>query len=270
MVNRVDTESGLLSFLTNFAAYPFMRKKQFHFPSSISNILELATKIAAKQGLSIFVVGGFVRDFLLGIKNWDIDLVVEGGDFNKGIKFAQTLTDRLKGKIEIHRGFGTAVISYNFKGKEMRMDVANARKEKYKKPAALPDVNPASIIKDLGRRDFSINAMAICLDKPRSKALLIDSFKGKEDLKKKRIRVLHDLSFVDDPTRILRAVRFAVRYNFHIERKTKKLIQEAIEKGMLKELKPQRIEKEIKLILQEKKPMQVFSELVSIGGFQND
>ena len=238
-----------------------MRKEQFHFPSSISNILELAAKIAAKQGLSIFVVGGFVRDFLLGIKNWDIDLVVESKDFKKGIEFAMTLANALNGEIEIHRGFGTAVIFYNFKGKQMRMDVANARKERYKKPAALPDVNPASIIKDLERRDFSINAMAICLHKPRTKTLLIDPFKGKEDLRKKRIRVLHDLSFIDDPTRILRAMRFAVRYNFRIERKTKKLIKEAIEKGMLKELKPQRIEKEIKLILQEKKPMQVFSRL---------
>ncbi|MCD6094217.1 MAG: CCA tRNA nucleotidyltransferase [Candidatus Omnitrophica bacterium] len=242
-----------------------MRKNQFHFPPSISNILELAIRIAVKQNLPIFVVGGFVRDFLLGVKNWDIDLVAESRDFKEGIAFAMALAKALNGEIETHRGFGTAVISYNFKGREMRMDVASTRKERYKKPAALPDVNPASITEDLERRDFSINAMAISLNESNPGLQLIDPFKGKEDLRRKRIRVLHNLSFIDDPTRILRAVRFAVRYNFCIERKTKRLIKEAIEKGMLKELKPQRLEKEIRLILKEKKPMQVFSKLFALG-----
>ncbi len=229
------------------------------FSPKISGILKLGTEIAEQRNLPLFIVGGFVRDLLLKIRNLDIDLVVETKEFKQGIEFAKHLAKILNGEITIHRGFGTAVITYNFNGKQMKMDIANARQERYNKAAALPDVCPTDILKDLGRRDFSINAMAICLN--RSKGRLLDPFKGREDLKKKRIRILHSLSFIDDPTRILRAMRFATRYNFHLEKKTKELIKEAIKKGMLKKLKPQRIEKEIKLILKEKTPIKIFSKL---------
>ena len=243
-------------------------RKLKQFPSRISQVLELAAQIAEEQSLSIFVVGGFVRDFFLKVKNWDIDLAVESGDFEKGFKFARNLAKRLKGKITIHRGFGTTVIFCDFKGKKMRIDVANARKERYKKPGVLPDVCSAGIKEDLARRDFSINAMAVCLNK-RKEGELVDPFGGRQDLERKKIRILHNLSFIDDPTRILRAVRFSHRYNFNIEEKTEKLIKQAIKKGMLKKLNEKRIKKEIELILQEKKPMSVFSQLISTGGFND-
>jgi len=232
-------------------------------PSLIARVLEVCIQIGEEENLSIFAVGGFVRDFLLGIRNWDIDLVVESGDFKRGYRFAQRLAERLKGRAKFHLGFGTAVILFKYRNREMRMDVASARKERYKKPGVLPQVSPATLEEDLRRRDFSINAMAIALSK-QERGRLIDPFSGKKDLRAKRIRVLHNLSFVEDPTRILRAVRFAVRYDFHIERKTKRLLREAVREGRLAGLKSKRIQKEIELILKEKAPMKVFSALLHL------
>ncbi|MEK6732056.1 MAG: hypothetical protein AABY55_00355 [Candidatus Omnitrophota bacterium] len=220
-------------------------------------IIELVGKTADKLKIKAYIVGGPVRDKLLGIANYDLDFVVEGS----GIKFAETLNKKLKGKLTTYRAFGTATIEL-IKGK--RIDIVTARKETYKYPAAYPAVKPGAIEDDLFRRDFTINAMAISVNK-KNFGNLVDFYGGQKDLNKGVIRVLHDKSFMDDPTRIFRAVRFSVRFGFKIEPYTKKLIKEAISDGLLGEVNAGRIRKEIELFLKEndsKKCLDVFSKLM--------
>ena len=220
------------------------------------NIIEIVGKIADESGVEAYIVGGPVRDKLLGIKNFDLDFVVETG----GIKFAEILNKTLNGKLTIYKAFGTATI--DLKGK--RIDIVTARKETYKRPAAYPTVKPGKIKDDLFRRDFTINAMAIAINK-KGFGKLIDFYNGQKDLKKGLIRVLHDKSFMDDPTRIFRAVRFSVRFGFKIEPHTKKLMKEAVLDGLLGDVNAGRIRKEIEIFLKEKNPqkcMDVFSKLM--------
>jgi len=219
------------------------------------DIIKTVGKIADELKVPAYIVGGPVRDKLLGIPNYDMDFAIEGD----GIKFAEALNKKLKGKLTVYRAFGTATIE--FKGK--RADIVTARKETYKYPAAYPAVKPGSIKDDLFRRDFTINAMAIGLNKKNS-GRLVDFYGGQKDLKKGIIRVLHDKSFMDDPTRIFRAIRFSVRFGFKIEPHTKKLIKKAILGGFLGEVNAGRIRKEIELFLKEKNPkkcLDVFSNL---------
>ncbi|MBU1887772.1 MAG: hypothetical protein KKB46_01055, partial [Candidatus Omnitrophica bacterium] len=169
------------------------------------------------------------------------------------------LNKRLKGDLKTHKAFGTATVSYE----DMRVDIATARRETYKKPAAYPDVEPAAIKEDLFRRDFTINAMAVSVNK-KNFGELVDFYGGHKDLRKKLIRVMHDKSFTDDPTRIFRAVRFSARFGFKIDPRTRKLIKEAILKGLLGEVNRGRVRKEAGLLLKEKKPLkclQIFSNL---------
>jgi tRNA nucleotidyltransferase (CCA-adding enzyme) len=220
------------------------------------NIIEIVGKIADRLKVQAYIVGGSVRDKMLGLSNYDLDFVVEGD----GIKFAKVLTRTLKGKLTIYRAFGTATIE--LRGKNI--DIATARKESYKYPAAYPTVKPGTIKDDLFRRDFTINAMALAINK-RKIGKLVDFYGGQKDLKKGVIRVLHDKSFVDDPTRIFRAVRFSVRFGFTIEPHTKRLIKEAILDGLLGEVNTGRIRKEIELFLKEKNPKKclvVFGNLI--------
>jgi len=219
------------------------------------NIIGIVGKIADKLKLPAYIVGGPVRDKLLGIANYDLDFVVEGD----GIRFAQELNKTLKGKLTIYRAFGTATIAL----KEKKIDIVTARKETYKHPAAYPTVKPGAIKDDLFRRDFTINAMAISVNK-KNFGELVDFYGGQKDLKKGVIRILHNKSFMDDPTRIFRAVRFSVRFGFKIEPHTKKLIKEAALDGLLGEVNAGRIRKEIELFLKEKNPkkcLETFSKL---------
>lgn len=220
------------------------------------NIIKIVGKIADELKIKAYIVGGPVRDKLLGIANYDLDFVVEGD----GIKFAEAVNKKLKGKLTTYRAFGTATIE--LKGK--RIDIVTARKETYKYSAAYPAVRPGAIKDDLFRRDFTINAMAISVNK-KNFGKLVDFYKGQKDLKKGVIRVLHDKSFMDDPTRIFRAVRFSVRFGFKIEPHTKKLMKEAVLDGLLGEVNAGRIRKEIELFLKEKNPkkcLDVFSKLM--------
>ena len=205
----------------------------------LPKLLKEIGEIADRENIKIFVVGGLVRDLLLGVKDLDIDIVVEANAIN----FAKVLSD----KFVTHEGFKTATIE---KG-GFKIDLATARKEYYKKPAALPQITPATIREDLFRRDFTINAMAISLNKDNFKEL-VDFYNGQKDLKDKKIRVLHDKSFIDDPTRIFRAIRFQKRLEFEIEPHTQKLMADAINLGMIEKLKAQRIKKEMDLFLKEK------------------
>jgi tRNA nucleotidyltransferase (CCA-adding enzyme) len=178
--------------------------------------------------------------------NEDIDIVVEGD----GIAFAKTYSARFGARVHTHRTFGTAVIIFD---DGFKIDVATARMEYYRSPAALPDVEMSSIKLDLFRRDFTINTLAIQLN-PEKFGQLIDFFSAQKDIKDKVIRVLHNLSFVEDPTRAFRALRFEQRFDFTIGKLTANLIQNAVKMDFFKRLSGRRVFSEIRLILEEQNP----------------
>lgn len=216
------------------------------------SVLNKTINFFVKSNFHAYLVGGYVRDTTLGIKPIDIDTVVEGN----AIKAAKALNLKLKGKLCIYKEFGTASIIT----KAERIDLASARVEKYPSPAKLPHVYPSTIIEDLNRRDFTINAMAMSISK-EDFGEIFDPFNGLEDIKKGLIRVLHKNSFNDDPTRIFRALRYKNRFGFKFEKKTKILIKEAIDKKMIKQLTGQRILNEIRLIFTEKKYQETIKDL---------
>ncbi|UCH12585.1 MAG: CBS domain-containing protein [Candidatus Omnitrophota bacterium] len=229
-------------------------------PGHIYNILKFIGKRADNLHYKAFCVGGFIRDLLLGVENFDIDIVVE----KNAIRFGKILASKLKGSLVVHKKFGTATIVMPWTGKgkrgpekkkeKFKIDIATARTEQYPYPAALPTVKFASIKQDLYRRDFTINAMAVSVNR-NNFGDLIDFFGGQRDLKMKKIRILHNLSFLEDPTRIFRAVRFEQRYNFRIEPHTEELIKTAVTLDMFGRTQKQRIRDEIILILSEDKPI---------------
>ncbi|MDD5432177.1 MAG: CCA tRNA nucleotidyltransferase [Candidatus Omnitrophica bacterium] len=228
-------------------------------PQEIQGLIKLAGEVASSRNMPAYLVGGFVRDLILGVPNLDLDIVVEGD----GISFAQDFGCALRKKIIRHLRFGTATIMYS---DELKIDIATARKEYYPKPAHLPVIEGSSLKDDHFRRDFTINAMAIAIN-TASFGKLIDTFGGVEDLRNKKIRILHDLSFIDDPTRILRAVRFEQRYNFKIEPKTLKLLKQAVNAKMLEKVEPQRTRDELVLALKEERPLKEIKRLKEIAGF---
>jgi tRNA nucleotidyltransferase (CCA-adding enzyme) len=232
------------------------KRKQNHFnistkmkkvlPKKILSILHTIGTGADKDGCRAFVVGGFVRDILLGVENFDIDIVIEGD----AISFGRKLARSLKGSFVAYEKFGTSTVVM----KKFKIDFATARKESYEKPAALPTVQFSSLKDDLQRRDFTINAMAVSLNKA-SFGRLIDFFGGEKDLEHGIIKVLHDASFIDDPTRIFRAVRFEQRFGFRIDKYTRHLIKTAIREGMFLKTQVHRIRDELILILKEAEPV---------------
>lgn len=226
-------------------------------PSKLMSILRLAGEVADHHGASIYCVGGFVRDLFLQVPNFDVDFVVEGD----GEKVIRELAHRLGGKARIHERFQTAVISLP---DGTKLDVATARTEYYEFPAALPMVEKSSIREDLYRRDFTINTLAICLNPDRF-GNLIDFFGGRKDLDQGLIRILYNFSFVEDPTRILRAIRFEQRYGFTIEADTLRFAQDAIERKLLGKLSYKRILQELILILGEKDPWLSLDRMKEIG-----
>jgi len=195
-----------------------------------------------KSNYHAYLVGGYVRDLTLGKRPVDIDVVVEGD----AIHAAKRLHVTLQGKLCIHKEFGTASITT----KNERVDLASARVEKYASPAELPHVYPSTIIEDLNRRDFTINAIAMSISRENF-GEIFDPFGGLQDIKKGTIRVLHKGSFLDDPTRIFRALRYKNRFGFKIESQTEILIKEATSKKMIEKLSGQRILNELKLIFAE-------------------
>lgn len=225
------------------------------------SILELAGNLGRKLALPVYVVGGFVRDILLDRDNEDIDLVVEGN----GIELAKALAEALDGRVREHRKFMTSVVIYTGPdGEELRIDVATARLEYYEYPAALPTVELSSIKMDLFRRDFTINALAIRLDcSPYGQ--MVDFFGGQRDIKDGIIRVLHTLSFVEDPTRCLRAVRFEQRYGFHLDPAAEKLIKNVLSLNLLDKLSSSRIYHEYSHMCTEPNPPACFMRMEELG-----
>jgi tRNA nucleotidyltransferase (CCA-adding enzyme) len=210
------------------------------------------------MGMGVFLVGGFVRDVITKRKNYDLDMVVEGN----AISFGRVFSKKIGASLVVHKKFGTCTLvkpwpkwlgpSLNADGK-FKIDIATARKEVYERPAALPTVKFSSLRDDLYRRDFTINAMAVGVSSGNF-GLFIDFFGGIKDLEKGIIRVLHDNSFIDDPTRIFRAVRFEQRFGFKIESHTEYLITHAVKQEMFKRTENQRIRDELVLMLKEKNP----------------
>ncbi|HEY8347804.1 MAG TPA: CBS domain-containing protein [Symbiobacteriaceae bacterium] len=217
-------------------------------PGPVQELLRISGAVAERTGVAAYAVGGFVRDLLLGRPNLDIDIVVEGD----GIAYARALAAELGGRVKEVPRFGTAHILLDQAGPDMprRLDVATARREFYEHAAALPVVEHADLRQDLYRRDFSINAMAVRLGS-RGAGELIDFFGGLQDLRQGQIRILHTLSFVEDPTRILRAVRFAHRYGFRLEPETQRCATSAIAGGYLARVTAERLRQELVLILKE-------------------
>ena len=228
-------------------------------PNEIKDLIRLVSDIANKNNIPAYLVGGFVRDLILGVKNLDLDIVVEGD----GIKFAEVLSQKLNVGLIRHRRFGTATVILK---KHLKVDIATTRQEYYPQPAHLPEVTCGVLKDDLMRRDFTINAMAISINR-QDFGRFIDCFGGRQDLADKKIRVLHNLSFIDDPTRILRAIRFEQRYNFKIEPKTLKLLREANELKMLERVQPQRLRDELILILKEGYPLKPLNRIKELIKF---
>lgn len=216
-------------------------------PGEMQALLRSISRAAETGAYSVFLVGGVVRDLLLGFPNLDLDIVVEG----EGIEFARALAHAFKGRIRSHRKFGTAVVILP---NGRRIDVATARTEFYEYPAALPTVEISSVRQDLYRRDFTINAMAIALSGERFGELL-DFFGGLRDLQRRQVRILHNLSFVEDPTRIFRAVRFEQRYGFQLESQTEMLARRAVEMEIVGKLTNARVRDELIDIFSEPPPL---------------
>lgn len=225
-------------------------------PDGIQNLLLSVGRFSHNRGVPVYLVGGVVRDLLLEVPNLDIDLVVEGD----GLKFARELAKKLGAEVELHHPFLTATLILP---EGLRVDIATARTEEYVEAAALPKVQPAAIEDDLARRDFTINSLALRIGE-RGAGELLDPFDGSEDLKNGVIRVLHPKSFIDDPTRAFRAVRYQTRFGFSLERSTLKFLKNAVSSGMIERLSGERIRNELWLILAEEKAGKALQTLASL------
>ncbi len=226
-------------------------------PEGVMGLLHSAGQVAAGLGMKAYLVGGFVRDLLMRLDNLDIDLVVEGD----GIAFAEAFSRVHPCRVRSHTKFGTAVLLFP---DGFKLDVATARVEYYLKPGALPTVSFSSMKQDLYRRDFTINTLAVRLDGDLF-GELVDFFGAQRDIKDRAIRVLHSLSFVEDPTRILRACRFEQRFGFSIVRHTRNLIRNAIRLDLVSRLPKPRLNSEIEMILKESDPVSILRRMSELG-----
>jgi tRNA nucleotidyltransferase (CCA-adding enzyme) len=212
-------------------------------PTLVLSRIERIAAVSRRHGQPVYVVGGFVRDLLLGRENRDLDLVALGD----GPHFARLLAEELGGTVKVHPAFLTAVVA---DPDGLEIDVVTARSEFYRAPAALPEVQTSALRQDLYRRDFTVNTLALCLG-PEEAPELVDYFGGRQDLHDRILRVLHSLSFLDDPTRALRAVRLELRLGFRIAPETARLIAVALSEGAFDRLSGSRLRDELALLLGE-------------------
>ena len=276
-VRGVITRTDLLNILVGEPLIPealhdsrnasrFIRKKNMagllkeRFPRKIIRLMKDIGQVADDLGYSAYLVGGLVRDVLLKRENLDMDIVIEGD----GIRFSREFARRFGARVKSHRKFETAVLIFP---DGYKVDVATARMEYYESPGALPVVESSSLKLDLYRRDFTINTLAIKLNK-RHYGTLIDYFGGQKDLKEKVLRVLHNLSFVEDPTRVFRAVRFEQRFGFKIGRLTLSLIKNAVKINCFKDLSGRRLFLELRLILEEQDPVAAVERMAELDLLQ--
>ena len=217
-------------------------------------VLRQVSRSSTEQGAMVFLVGGVVRDILLHERPVDLDLVVEGGT----AQFSSVLADQLGGEVVTRSQFGTSKLKIG----KVHIDLATARRESYAHPGALPDVAPGTIYEDLARRDFSANAMAVSLGE-ESWGDLLDPFNGRRDLGNGLIRVLHSRSFVDDATRILRAIRYAHRMGFRLERETDRQLRRDL--GQLDGISGDRIRHEVQRDFRESKVAEILRAAQCMG-----
>ena len=254
LINGEDTEESQW--------YQPLRKKNIvsmmreRLPKKILTILTQAGQVAEELGFHAYVVGGFVRDLFIKQENLDVDLVIEGD----GITFAKAFATRHGARARVFQKFKTAVLIFP---DGFKVDVATARTEYYDAPGALPVVEYSSIKMDLYRRDFTINTLAVKLN-PGDFGTLLDFFGAHRDLKERRISVLHNLSFVEDPTRVFRAIRFEQRFRFRISKLTINLIQNAVKNNFFDRLSGVRLFHELELILHEENPIPAIARLAEM------
>ncbi|MDD5371318.1 MAG: CBS domain-containing protein [Anaerolineaceae bacterium] len=279
----IVTRTDLLKTLAYHSVLPtrqnLSRRLEAALPATRLALLQAVASQAYEQRLAVYIVGGFVRDLLLERPSLDFDLVVEGD----AIGLAHALADKFGGQVVSHARFGTAkwsiapvraLIADRLPNAETRqpehlpesLDLISARTEFYERPTAMPTVERGSIKLDLHRRDFTFNTLALRLD-GRHYGELYDYWGGLSDLRGGLVRVLHSLSFIDDPTRLLRAVRFEQRFNFQIETRTLQLIGEALD--MLKQVSGDRLRHELDLILAEPRAITMIPRLASLGILEN-
>lgn len=229
------------------------RLLETRLPEYVKKMLRQLSDVAEDQGVKAYLVGGIVRDLLLRKDNLDVDVVVEGD----GIAFARAFSAAVDCRVREHAKFGTAVIIFP---DGFKIDVASARLEYYDSPAALPNVEHASIKHDLYRRDFTINTLTVSLSHDNYGQML-DFYGGQRDIKDKSIRVLHNLSFIEDPTRLFRAVRFEQRLGFRIGRQTERLMRSAVRMKLVKKVGGVRIMNELEHILDEPRVISALERL---------
>ncbi len=229
-------------------------------PELRQSLLQTVGRVCRRFRTRSFLVGGPVRDQLLGRQSPDIDIAVEAGM----PKVGEALARALGGRFVYHSRFmtGTIMKPVAFSSTCAHVDIAQTRSEVYTRPAALPIVRPAGIEEDLARRDFTVNAMALELT-PGAFGRLIDPLGGQSDLNRRIVRVLHERSFVDDPTRIFRALRFTVRLGAHIDPQTRELMRLAIVDRVASLLSPERVLNELRLFCQERHAGLLFKRLLS-------
>ena len=228
-----------------------------YLPQQLLELVRDISKEANQLGQKAYLVGGVVRDLLLGYPNFDLDLVIEGD----AVKLARQVAEIRQIKLIIYPRFGTAKLSYG----NFTLDMATARGETYAEPGALPTVTPGTLNDDLFRRDFSINAMAMSL-MPNNYGELVDPYQGRGDLEQHIIRILHLRSFSDDATRILRAIRYEQRLGFELEPQTAQLLKQDI--SMLDTISGDRIRHELELTFREKHPEYAIKRLGELGALQ--
>ncbi|MBI3325026.1 MAG: CCA tRNA nucleotidyltransferase [Candidatus Omnitrophica bacterium] len=231
-------------------------------PDAVRPLLERIGRLAQEQAVEVYAVGGCVRDWWLNVpKVTDLDVAVVGD----GIAFARAAAAALQAGVKPHEQFGTATLDLpaqpasrqRRRGQTpevFRIDIATCRKETYAKPAAYPRVSRSALSDDLFRRDFTINAMAMELV-PGRFGRLVDPFNGRADLARAQLRILHDRSFIDDPSRILRAARFAQRYELQLEPGTGRCLRRALGDGVLGKLNRGRLRKELDRMVDEPDPV---------------
>lgn len=226
-------------------------------PVESVHLLKLLGQTGDELGMEVHAVGGFVRDLLLDIPNLDIDITVEGD----GIFFAETFGARHGCRVRPHEAFGTAVLVFP---DGRKLDIASTRLEYYESPGVLPTVERASLRHDLYRRDFTINTLALSLNRQRF-GRLMDFFGGQKDLQERQIRVLHNLSFVEDPTRAFRAVRFEQRLGFQIDQHTEGLLRSAVRAGLVERVGGKRLLGELVHIFKEQEPAPAVTRMGQLG-----
>lgn len=232
-------------------------KYNSYFNDDLKAIFEQCSKIAAKNNFKLYLIGGMVRDLLLGNESLDIDITVEGD----AIEFAHILEKEIGAKISsVHESFGTVKVTIN----GQKIDLASTRSENYPKAGHLPHVDKigCSLKEDVLRRDFTINALALSLNQENF-AELIDFTGGLEDLKLKKIKILHDKSLIDDPTRIIRALKYSTRLGFELDKKTLKL-QENYLQNINYDICYKRVKQEIKKTF-EQNSQKAFEKFVEQG-----